>query len=246
MGLRRGFWTNLTAKRARLEYAYLESPEAADLLRCADAGPPMEAQPTAKRTRSNRRSTTYGRSGRRRRARGRHRRGAGAAELVDRAASAGARLPLVLVGVGGGRRAYERERRVSRQRRRAEYLSRDVLQGASPPPSGRCSATRATCDAGGSPYTKGWFAWRCGGTCGFGFASRAGGVAIAGFIVAILAFLRPLQAESTYVAAVMALLQAERVMAQELIRITSRLSHHREFFVGLTAPAALPETARAY
>ena len=77
----------------------------------------------------------------------------------------------------------------------------------------------------------------------------AGGVAIAGIIIAMLAFLRPLEAGvidvAFYVAAVMALLQAERVVAQELVQITSRLAQHREFLGDLSALSALPETPRA-
>ena len=72
--------------------------------------------------------------------------------------------------------------------------------------------------------------------------------AIVVIIAAMLALLRPLQAGTIdvafYVAAVMALLQAERVVAQELVQITSRLSRHREFFVDLTAFSAMAETPR--
>lgn len=39
MGLRSGFRTDLTVKRARLEYAGVDSPETSDLLRRAAAGP---------------------------------------------------------------------------------------------------------------------------------------------------------------------------------------------------------------
>ena len=44
----------------------------------------------------------------------------------------------------------------------------------------------------------------------------------------------------------MALLQAERVVAQELVQITSRLSQHREFFVDLTAFSAMAERPRPF
>ena len=49
MGLRAGFRTDLTTKRARLEYRHVESPETADLLRRVAAGPEMESQPTPER-----------------------------------------------------------------------------------------------------------------------------------------------------------------------------------------------------
>ena len=77
----------------------------------------------------------------------------------------------------------------------------------------------------------------------------AGGVAIAGIIIAMFGFLRPLQTGAIdvafYVAAVMALLQAERMVAQELVQVTSRLAQHREFFVDLTAFSELAETERS-
>ena len=41
-------------------------------------------------------------------------------------------VPFVLLGIRGGQRAYELERRVARQRRRATYLSEEVLQGRDP------------------------------------------------------------------------------------------------------------------
>ena len=70
--------------------------------------------------------------------------------------------------------------------------------------------------------------------------------AIALVIAAMLALLRPLQAGvidvAFYVASVMALLQAERLVTMELVQITSRLSQHREFFVDLTAFSAMAET----
>ena len=129
MGLRSGFRTDLTAKRARLEYGCLESPETADLLRRAAAGPQMESQPAPERGPVKQASDDV----------------IGLAAVAVRVVGIAvvlARLswwivpavlvvtvPFVLVGIRGGRRAYELERRVSRQRRRAEYLSRDVLQG---------------------------------------------------------------------------------------------------------------------
>ena len=73
--------------------------------------------------------------------------------------------------------------------------------------------------------------------------------AIALVMAAMLALLRPLQAGAIdiafYVASTMALLQAERLVTQELVQITSRLSQHREFFVDLTAFSAMAETPRS-
>ncbi len=49
MGLRRGFRADLTEKRARLDYQYIESPDTADLLRRVVSGPQMESQPAPER-----------------------------------------------------------------------------------------------------------------------------------------------------------------------------------------------------
>ena len=48
-GLRRGFRADLTEKRARLEYHYIESQETWDLLRRVAAGPQVESQPAPER-----------------------------------------------------------------------------------------------------------------------------------------------------------------------------------------------------
>ena len=48
-GLRRGFRADLTEKRARLEYHYIESQETWDLLRRVVAGPQMESRPAPER-----------------------------------------------------------------------------------------------------------------------------------------------------------------------------------------------------
>ena len=250
MGLRGGFRTDLTAKRARLEYRHVESPETADLLRRVAAGPQMESQPTPERGPVKQAFDDV----------------IGLAAVAVRVIGIAvvlARLswwivpvvlavtvPFVLLGIRGGRRAYELERRVARRRRRAEYLSGEVLQGRD------AAAERAL--FGYSDYVQSrWrgifegvvrleMLWNARIWVRF---KSAGGVAIAGIIIAMLAFLRPLQTGAIdvafYVAAVMALLQAERVVAQELVRITSRIAQHREFFRDLTAFAELAETRRA-
>ena len=159
-------------------------------------------------------------------------------------------VPFVLLGIRSGQRVYELERRVSRWRRRAGYLAEEVLQGRD------AAAERAL--FGYSDYVKTrWrsvfeavvkleMLWNVRIWVRF---KSAGGVAIAGIILAMLAFLRPLQAGvidvAFYVAAVMALMQAERVVAQELVQITSRLAQHREFLGDLSTLSALPETPRA-
>ena len=250
MRLRSGFRIDLTEKRARLEYRHLESPETADLLRRVAAGPQMESQPTPERGPVKQAFDDV----------------VGLAAVAVRVigiavvlarlswwivpAVLAVAVPFVLLGIRGGQRAYELERRVARQRRRATYLSEEVLQGRDP------AAERAL--FGYSDYVKSrWrtvfdavvrleMLWNARIWVRF---KSAGGVAIAGIIIAMLAFLRPLQTGAIdvafYVAAVMALLQAERVVAQELVQITSRLAQHREFFADVTSFSELAETERS-
>lgn len=249
-GLRRGFRTDLTEKRARLEYRYLEHPETADLLRRVASGPQQESQPTPEQGPVKQAFDDY----------------VGLLSVAVRVVGIAvvlARLgwwivpavllvtvPFVWLGIRSGQRVYELERRVSRQRRRASYLAEEVLQGRD------AAAERAL--FGYSNYVKTrWrsvfeavvkleMLWNVRIWVRF---KSAGGVTIAGIIIAMLAFLRPLQAGvidvAFYVAAVMALMQAERVVAQELVQITSRLAQHREFLGDLSALSALPETPRA-
>ena len=249
-GLRRGFRTDLTEKRARLEYRYLENPETADLLRRVASGPQMESQPSPEQGPVKQAFDDY----------------VGLLSVAVRVVGIAvvlARLgwwivpavlvvtvPFVLLGIRSGQRVYELERRVSRQRRRASYLAEEVLQGRD------AAAERAL--FGYTNYVKTrWrsvfeavvkleMLWNVRIWVRF---KSAGGVAITGIIIAMLAFLRPLQAGvidvAFYVAAVMALMQAERVVAQELVQITSRLAQHREFCGDLSALSALPETPRA-
>ena len=210
MRLRSGFRIDLTEKRARLEYRHLESPDTADLQ--------MESQPTPERGPVKQAFDDV----------------VGLAAVAVRVigiavvlarlswwivpAVLAVAVPFVLLGIRGGQRAYELERRVARQRRRATYLSEEVLQGRDP------AAERAL--FGYSDYVK--RRWRTvfeavvrlemlwNARIWVRFKS-AGGVAIAGIIIAMLGFLRPLQTGAIdvafYVAAVMALLQAERVVA---------------------------------
>ena len=157
-------------------------------------------------------------------------------------------MPFVLLGIRGGQRAYELERRVARQRRRATYLSEEVLQGRDP------AAERAL--FGYSDYVK--RRWRTvfeavvrlemlwNARIWVAISRVAGGVAIAGIIIAMLGFLRPLQTGAIdvafYVADVMALLQAERmVRARAGPGPRPRLAQHREFFADVTAFSELAE-----
>ena len=248
-GLRRGFRADLTGKRARMEYRYTESAETWDLLRRVTAGPESESRPAPERGPVKQTFDD----------------GVGLAALAVRVfgiAAVLARLgwwivpaaiaitvPFVLLGVHSGRRHYELERRLSGRRRHATYLSEEMLQGREAAPE------RGLFDFGDYVNTR----WRAvydeARRLHFRWIVRLwvrykGGAApaIVVVIAAMLALLRPLQAGAIdvafYVAAVMALLQAERVVAQELVQITSRLSQHREFFVDLTAFSAMAERPR--
>ena len=155
----------------------------------------------------------------------------------------------VLLGIRGGRRLYEFERGAARRRRRAGYLSDAVLQA-------REAASERGLFGYASYLNARWRAVYVGVVrSGVLVTIRnwirfkgAAAPAIALVIAAMLALLRPLQAGvidvAFYVASVMALLQAERLVTMELVQITSRLSQHREFFVDLTAFSAMAETPR--
>ena len=128
-GLRHGFRADLTGKRARLEYHYIESARTWDLLRRVGAGPEAEARPAPERGPVKQAFDD----------------GVGLAALAVRVigiaavlarlgwwivpAAIAITIPSVLLGVHSGRRHYELERRLSGRRRRAEYLSEEVLQG---------------------------------------------------------------------------------------------------------------------
>ena len=248
-GLRRGFRADLTRKRARLEYHYVESAHTWDLLQRVTAGAEAESPAAPERGPVKQAFDD----------------GVGLAALVVRViglavvlarlgwwivpAAVAVAVPFVLLGVHSGRRHYELERRLSGRRRHAKYLSEEVLQGREAAPE------RGLFDFGDHVNTR----WRAiydeARRLHFRWIVRLwvrykGGAApaIVVVIAAMLALLRPLQAGAIdvafYVAAVMALLQSERVVAQELVQITSRLSHHREFFVDLTAFSAMAERPR--
>ena len=250
MGLRRGFRFAMTEKRARLEYRHLENPETADLLRRVAAGPEMESQPAPEQGPVKRAFDDL----------------IGLAAVAVRVVGIAvvlarlqwwivpvmlaATVPFVLLGVRSGRRLYDFERRVARQRRRATYLSEEVLQGRDP------AAERALFGFTGSLVTR----WRVifesviklealvSLRVWVRFKSAAV-LTTAGIIIAMIAFLRPLQTGAIdvafYVASVMALLHAQRVVAQQLVQLTSRLAQDREYFRDLTAFSAVAETERA-
>ncbi len=248
-GLRRGFRADLTEKRARLEYHYIESQETWDLLRRVSSGPRMESGSAPERGPVKQAFDD----------------GIGLAAIVVRVVGIAAVLSrlgwwilpvamavmvlYVLLGVRGGRRLYEFERRAASRRRRAGYLSHDVLQA-------REAASERGLFGYASYLNARWRAVyvgvvRSGVLVNIRNWVRFKGAAvpaIALVIAAMLALLRPMQAGvidvAFYVASIMALLQAERLVTQELVQITSRLSQHREFFVDLTTFSAMTETPR--
>jgi len=250
MGLRRGFRSDLTEKRARLDYQYIENTDTADLLRRVASGPQMESQPAPERGPAKQAfddSIAL----------------VAIAVRVLGIAVVLARLewwivpvvmavmvPFVLLGVRSGRRLYEFERHVAHRRRRAEYLSEEVLQG-------RDAAAERTLFGYTSYVNSRWrilfdpvirlqALWNLRSWL---HTKTAAVLIIAGIITAMLALLQPLKAGvidiAFYVAALTALLQAQRTISQELVDITSRLAQHREYFVDLTSFAALPETRRS-
>ena len=246
-GLRRGFRADLTEKRARLEYHYIESQETWDLLRRVAAGPQVESQPAPERGPVKQAFDD----------------GIGLAAIAVRVIGIAAVLArlgwwilpvavalmvlYVLLGIRGGRRLYEFERRAASRRRRAVYLSDEVLQ-----------AREAASERGLFGYANylnaRWRAVYVGVVRSIVLVNirnwirykGAAAPAIALVIAAMLALLRPLETGvidvAFYVASTMALLQAERLVTQELVHITSRLSQHGEFFVDLTAFSAMAET----
>ena len=248
-GLRRGFRADLTEKRARLEYRYIESQETWDLLRRVAAGPQMESRPAPERGPVKQAFDD----------------GIGLAAIAVRVIGIAAVLArlgwwilpaavtlmglYVLLGIRGGRRLYDFERRAASRRRRAQYLSDEVLQA-------REAASERGLFGYASYLNARWRAVYVGVVRSFVLVNirnwirfKAAAVpAIALVMVAMLVLLRPLQAGTIdvafYVASIMALLQAERLVTQELVQITSRLSQHREFFVDLTAFSAMAETPR--
>ncbi len=249
-GLRRGFRADLTEKQARLEYRYIESQETWDLLRRVAAGPQMESRSAPERGPVKQAFDD----------------GIGLAAIAVRVVGIAAVLTrlgwwilpvavalmglYVLLGVRGGRRLYEFERRSASRRRRAQYLSDEVLQA-------REAASERGLFGYASYLNARWRAVHVGVVRSFVLVTirnwirfKAAAVpAIAVVMGAMLVLLRPLQAGAIdvafYVASIMALLQAERLVTQELVQITSRLSQHREFFVDLTTFSAMAETSRS-
>lgn len=248
--LRRGFRADLTRKRARLDYHHVERSSTWDLMRRVAAGPEAQARQAPENGPVKQAFDD----------------GVGLAALAVRViglaavlarlgwwivpAAVAITVPFVLLGIRSGRRHYELERKLSGRRRRAEYLSEEVLQGR------EAAQERALFDFGDyisarwrvvydevRRLTVRWIVRLWVRYKGAAFP------AIVVVIAAMLALLRPLRTGvidiAFYVAAVMAFLQAERVVTQELVQITSRLSQHREFFVDLTALSAMAETPRA-
>ena len=250
MGLRNGFRSELTEKRARLEYRYVEDPKTADLLRRVASGPQMESQPAPERGPTKQTFDD----------------GIALVAIAVRVLGIAvvlARLdwrivpvvlvvmvPFVLLGVRSGRRLYDFERRVAHRRRRAEYLTEAVLQGREAASEralfGYTSYVNSRWRAFFYPVVRLQALWNLRAWLQ---TKTAALLIIAGIIAAMLALLQPLQAGvidvAFYVAAVTALLRAQRTVSQELVDVTSRLAQHREYFIDLTSFAALTETHRS-
>ena len=250
MGLRNGFRSELTEKRARLEYRYVEDPKTADLLRRVASGPQMESQPAPERGPTKQTFDD----------------GIALVAIAVRVLGIAivlARLdwrivpavlvvmvPFVLLGVRSGRRLYDFERRVAHRRRRAEYLTEAVLQGREAASErtlfGYTSYVNSRWRAFFNPVIRLQALWNLRAWLQ---TKTAALLIIVGIIAAMLALLQPLQAGvidvAFYVAAVTALLRAQRTVSQELVDVTSRLAQHREYFIDLTTFAALTETHRS-
>ena len=128
-GLRRGFQTDVTEKRARLEYRYIESAETWDLFRRVTSGPKIQSVAPSQRGPVQQSYDEV----------------IGLAALVVRVigiAAVLARLgwwiipaviliiaPFVLLGTRSGSNLYDLESRIVGQLRRIGYLSGDLLQG---------------------------------------------------------------------------------------------------------------------
>ena len=239
----------MTEKRARLEYRYVEDPKTADLLRRVASGPQMEAQPAPERGPTKQTFDD----------------GIALVAIAVRVLGIAvvlARLdwrivpvvlvvmvPFVLLGVRSGRRLYDFERRVAYRRRRAEYLTEAVLQGREAASErtlfGYTGYVNSRWRAFFNPVIRLQALWNLRAWLQ---TKTAALLIIVGIIAAMLALLQPLQAGvievAFYVAAVTALLRAQRTVSQELVDVTSRLAQHREYFIDLTSFAALTETHR--
>ena len=250
IGLRNGFRSDLTEKRARLEYRYIEDPKTADLLHRVASGPQMESQPAPERGPTKQAFDD----------------GIALVAIAVRVLGIAvvlARLewwillvvmavmvPFVLLGVRSGRRLYDFERRVAHHRRRAEYLSETVLQGREAASErtlfGYTSYVNSRWRAFFNPVIRLQALWNLRAWL---HTKTAALLIIVGIIAAMLALLQPLQDGvidvAFYVAAVTALLRAQRAVSQELVDITSRLAQHHEYFIDLTSFAALTETPRS-
>lgn len=237
--LRRGLRSDLTEKRARLEYQYVENPETWDLLHRVASEP--ETGPVKKAFDDGIELITI-------------------AVRIIGVAVVLARLgwwivpvvvmltvPMILLGIRGGRLVYDLQRRLSALLRRADYLSEEVLQG-------RDAAGERTMFGYSNYVNERWRAAfakvrrsRLGLSVRLWLRYRGGSVfMVAGIVIAMLMLLQPLRAGlidvAFYTAAVVAILQAETIATVQLVEITSRFAQHREFFVDLTSFSSLAET----
>lgn len=250
-GLRRGFRVDLTEKRARLAYRYVEHPETMDLIRRVQAGPSGEPEPTPERGPVKQAFDDLIEV-------------AGLTVRIFGITAVLARIgwwiipvviaimvPTILLGTGGGRRVYRQKRRLAVLERRAEYLAGNVLQGRD------AAGERAL--FGYSKYVnelwrrafdkqrlldlkiiaRAWSHYRA-----------ASAFVVGAIIAAMLVLLQPLRAGiidlAFYTAAVVTLLQAENLIAMQLVQITSRISQFREYLVDLTSFSQLEERAASF
>lgn len=250
-GLRRGFRVDLTEKRARLAYRYVERPETMDLIRRVQAGPSGEPEPTPERGPVKQAFDDLIEV-------------AGLTVRILGITAVLARIgwwiipvviaimvPTILLGTGGGRRLYQQKRRLAVLERRAEYLAGNVLQGRD------AAGERAL--FGYSKYVnelwrrafdkqrlldlkiiaRAWSHYRA-----------ASAFVVGAIIAAMLVLLQPLRAGiidlAFYAAAVVTLLQAENLIAMQLVQITSRISQFREYLVDLTSFSQLEERAASF
>lgn len=248
-GLRRGFETDVTEKRARLEYRHVESAKTWDLLRRITTGPEIHSLGQTRGPVQNAYDDLIGLAALAVRV-------TGIAAVLARLgwwiipAAALIAAPFLLLGRRSGRSLYDLERRISEQRRRGSYLSEEILQGRD------AAAERVLFAYSGLVTAR----WRTAfdrmrrltvlSLFRYWFHVKAAETLTVGLLVAaMLALLRPLQTGAIdvafYVAAVMAIWQAQRAVAMDLSVMTMNLAQHGAYFKDLTSFSALAERERS-
>lgn len=248
-GLRRGFEADVTEKRARLEYRYVENAATWDLLHRVKAGPEVSSLGQTRGPVQNAYADVIGL--------------AALAVRVIGIAAVLARLgwwiipaaaliiaPFLLLGTRSGRSLYDLDRRVSKQRRRAEYLAKEVLQGRDAAAERELFAYSGYVASRWRPLFNRMRRLNMLLLIRVWLHVKAAEILTVGILVAaMLALLPPLQAGSIdlafYVAAVMAIRNAQRAVAIEMSFITMNLAQHRGYFRDLTSFSALAERERS-